>query len=52
MIKKLVILTGLLLVCSACVSRTYTAPSNLTGTEKEVIKNRKLIWFWQSEFYQ
>ena len=51
MIKKLFILT-LLLLCSACVSRTFIAPDSLTGEKKEVIKDKKLIWFWQSEFYQ
>jgi hypothetical protein len=51
MIKKLFVLI-LLLLCSACVSRTIIAADNLTGEKKEVIKDQKLIWFWQSEFYQ
>jgi len=52
MIKKTCILIGLLLLCSACVSRTITAPGSLTGTEKEVIVSKKLVWFWQDEFSQ
>jgi len=52
MIKKLFILTILLLLSSACVSRTIIGPSGLSGSEKEVVKDKKLIWFWQAEFYQ
>jgi hypothetical protein len=52
MIKNMFILMGLLLLCSACVSRTTLSNDALTGTQKEVIKDKKLIWFWQSEFYK
>jgi len=51
-IGNLIGLIALLLLCSACVSRTYTTPSELTGRETDVITDEKLIWFWQSEFYE
>jgi hypothetical protein len=50
MIKKMLILIGLLLMCSACVSRTITSNDSLSGTQKEVIEDKKLIWFWQEDF--
>jgi hypothetical protein len=34
------------------VSRTTIGTDSLTGTDKEVIKDKKLIWFWQEDFYQ
>jgi len=52
MIKNSIILITLLLLCSACVSRTTTANDALSGTQKEVIKDKELIWFWQDDFYQ
>lgn len=52
MIKKLLLLAALLLLCNACVSRTIIGPSGLSGSEKEVVKEKKLVWFWQEEFYQ
>jgi hypothetical protein len=50
MIKKVLFLTALMLLCSSCVSRTVIGPSGLSGSEKEVVKEKKLIWFWQEEF--
>ncbi len=50
MIKKIILLFGLLLVCSSCVSRTVTTPDALTGTRKELTSDKKLIWFWQDDF--
>ena len=52
MIKKLFILAALIMLCSSCMSRTVIGPSGLSGSEKEVVKDKKLIWFWQAEFYQ
>jgi len=49
-IKTVFILTGLLLLCSACVSRTVTSPGSLSGKEKEVIVSKKTIWFWQDDY--
>jgi len=52
MIKNILILIGLLLLCSACVSRTTISADGLTGSQKEVIKDKKLIWFWQDGYHQ
>lgn len=50
MIKQACILIGLLLLCSACVSRTITASDDLTGNGKQVVSSKKLIWFWQDDY--
>ncbi len=50
MTKKIAFICLLLLCCAGCVSRTITAPDPLTGSNRQVIKDKKLIWFWQDEF--
>jgi hypothetical protein len=52
MIKNILILIGLLFLCSACVSRTTTSADGLTGTQTKEIKDKKLIWFWQDDYHQ
>lgn len=50
MIKRLLILIGLLLMCSACVSRTIITSDGLTGSKRQLNSDKKIIWFWQDEF--
>jgi len=50
MIKRLLILIGLLLMCGACVSRTITTSDGLTGSKRQLSADKKIIWFWQDEF--
>lgn len=50
MIKTLFILTCLLLLSSACVSRTMTSADSLTGEKRQLSSDKKIIWFWQDEF--
>jgi hypothetical protein len=52
MIKDLAILICLLLLSSGCVSRTISSADSRTGTRREVISEKKVIWFWQKDFYK
>jgi hypothetical protein len=48
MLKKLLYLTALLLLCSACVSRTTVKEPGLKGEAGK--SETKLIWFWDKDF--
>jgi hypothetical protein len=52
MIKNILILICLLLLCSACVSRTTTSADSMAGTQTKEIKEKKLVWFWQDDYHQ
>lgn len=48
MVKKVLLLIGLLLLCSSCVSRTTYQSNDLDGSSK-VIEKKELIWFWNQD---
>ena len=50
MAKKILFTFILLLLCSSCVSRTVTAPESMSGSEKDVVISKKLVWFWDKDF--
>ncbi len=52
MIKHMLVVLCLLLLCSGCVSRTVRSADSLSGSKRNVITEKKLIWFWQDEFRQ
>lgn len=50
--KNIFWLAVLLLLCSACVSRTISEPVGPDDPGKSgVVKETKLIWIWDKEFY-
>jgi hypothetical protein len=51
MIKKFIFAVLVLLLCSACVSRTITEPVGLNSGEKgNTVKKTKIIWIWDKEY--
>jgi hypothetical protein len=52
MVKKLIFAAILLLLCSACVSRTVIKNPGLqggTGSNKNIGES-KVIWFWDKDY--
>lgn len=48
-LKNIFCLAILLLLCSACVSRTISEP--VGPDEDNTVKETKLIWIWDKEFH-
>ena len=51
MIKKFSFAALLLLLCSACVSRTISEPVGLnSGETGKTVKTTKLVWIWDKDY--
>ncbi len=51
MIKKFIFAVFLLLLCSACVSRTIIEPVGFnSGEAGKTVKTTKLVWIWDKDY--